>query len=75
MDSHKYNLLKGIIIMSNIEELKKVLTSFEVVFKIIKDSTYTPDSFTSISHTLATLATIAKNLENEIKQLEEDNGN
>lgn len=51
-------------------DLKDILHCFEVVFKIIKQSTFTPDSLESVNHTLATLATIAKQLEDQIKKIE-----
>lgn len=50
-------------------ELTQILHAFEVVFKIIKQSAFTPDSFTDVSTTLATLSTLAKTLDDQIKAM------
>jgi hypothetical protein len=56
--------------MERINELRAILEAFEVVFKLVKGSSWSPESFESVTHTLATIATIAKSIEDQIQQLE-----
>jgi hypothetical protein len=56
--------------MDKVNELRAILSAFEVVFNIIPRFPWTPESFNSVSHTLATIATVAKSIEDEVKTLE-----
>jgi hypothetical protein len=48
-------------------ELPKVLEAIEIVFKLINGSTWSPSSFTSVTHTLATLSALGKEIDDKIK--------
>lgn len=49
------------------DDFKKVLAAVDTVFKFIHGSTWAPDSFNSVTHTLATLAAIGKRIDDAIK--------
>lgn len=48
-------------------DLPKVLEAIEIVFKLINGSTWAPESFTSVTHTLATLSALGKQIDDKIK--------
>lgn len=54
------------------DDWKNVLAAINTVFKFIHGSTWAPDSFTSVTHTLAVLSQIGKRIDDAIKGGETD---
>jgi hypothetical protein len=61
--------------MNKLNDLIEALAHFEFVFKLIDGSTWGHESLDWVKITLATLATVAKTIDDEVKKLtDESNG-